>query len=209
MITILDYKAGNQTSVKRALDYLGISNRISANPDDILSADHLIFPGVGHAQTAMSVLSERNLDSALRKAFNAGIPILGICLGSQIILSRSEEGDTACLDLIPGDAKRFQAQNSGLKIPHMGWNSVRFTRKHPLFKDIPDGSEFYYVHSFYPYPSDPRSIYALTDYLIEFPAIIGRRNLIAAQFHAEKSGKVGLQFLANFASWIPEDEDAQ
>jgi len=209
MITILDYKAGNQTSVKRALDFLGIPNRISADPSEILSADRLIFPGVGHAQAAMAVLAERNLDIALKKAFNAGIPILGICLGSQIILSRSEEGDTACLDLISGVARRFQPQHSAYKIPHMGWNAVRFSRKHPLFNGIPDGSEFYYVHSFYPMPSDPRNVYALSDYLIEFPAIIGHRNLIAVQFHAEKSGKIGLQFLANFASWNPEDDDAE
>lgn len=208
MITIIDYKAGNQTSVKRALDYLGIPNQISADPEVIVSAKRLIFPGVGHARSAMEVLRQRHLDSALRQAFKSNIPILGICLGSQIILTRSEEGTTACLDLIPGESRKFQSRHMDYKIPHMGWNAVKFTKEHHLFGGILSGTEFYFVHSYYPQPINPENVYAISDYGIEFPAIVGYRNLIAVQFHAEKSGSFGLRLLANFYNWLPEVNDA-
>lgn len=208
MITIIDYKAGNQTSVKRALDHMNIPNQISADPAVIRSAERLIFPGVGHARASMEVLAERQLDSAIKDAFASGIPILGICIGSQIILDRSEEGDTICLGLIPGQAKKFNFANNELKIPHMGWNSVKFQRNHALFEGIPNKSEFYFVHSFYPQPASGDAIYAVTEYGIEFPAVIGNKNLIAAQFHAEKSGHVGLRLLRNFNSWKPEAGNA-
>lgn len=209
MITIIDYKAGNQTSVKRALDHMSIPNQISADPAVIRSAERLIFPGVGHARASMEVLAERELDGAIKDAFAGGIPILGICIGSQIILDRSDEGDTTCLGLIPGEAKKFQFTNNQLKIPHMGWNEVKFRRDHALFESIPCGSEFYFVHSFYPLPASSDAVYAYTEYGIEFPAVIGNKNLIAAQFHAEKSGHVGLRFLRNFNSWKPEAANAE
>src|SRR6188474_3219863 len=124
MIAIVDYKAGNLTSVKRALDHLGIASRITADPAEVRRAERIIFPGVGHAATAMAVLKERGLDEALRAAFAAGTPILGTCIGAQIILSHSEEGDTQCLGLIAGECERFRPDNSALKVPHMGWNEV-------------------------------------------------------------------------------------
>jgi len=206
MITIVDYKAGNLTSVKRAFDHLGIPNQTSANPHVIQSAERIVFPGVGHAGTAMHVLKERGLDSALLKAYLHGTPILGICLGCQIILSHSEEGDTACLDLLPGMCNHFQLQDVTLKIPHMGWNEVTVTQPHPILRHILPGDEFYFVHSFYPQPNNPATVYATSEYGKTFPVAIGNGNLFAVQFHAEKSGPIGLKLLENFAHWNIGDE---
>jgi glutamine amidotransferase len=208
MITIVDYKAGNLTSVKRALDHLGIPNQISADPRIVESAERIIFPGVGHAGTAMRVLKERGLDSALKAAFSRGTPILGICIGCQIILSYSEEGDTIGLDLIPGVCTRFQVRDAALKIPHMGWNAATITQPHPILRHILPGDEFYFVHSYYPQPTDLTTIYATSEYGNPFPVAIGIRNLFAVQFHAEKSGPIGLQLLENFAHWKIDDFSA-
>jgi glutamine amidotransferase len=201
MIAIVDYKAGNLTSVKRALDYLGIRGCITADPDEVRSAERIIFPGVGHAGTAMLALRERGLDGALREAFQRGTPILGTCVGAQISLSRSEEGDTECLGLIAGDCVRFRPSDAGLKVPHMGWNSVTLTQDHPVLRGIPAGAEFYFVHSYYMRPAVASQVYATCEYGITFPAIIGFRNFIATQFHSEKSGRVGLAILQAFARW--------
>lgn len=201
MITIVDYKAGNLTSVKRGLDHLGISSQISADPEVVRRAGRIIFPGVGQAAAAMRVLNETGLDSALKEAYQAGTPILGICIGCQIILTHSQEGDTACLDLLPGACLRFQLADPALKIPHMGWNAVSVTRPHPILGHLLPGDEFYFVHSYYPQPDDPASVHATCDYSGSFPAAIGLNNLFAVQFHTEKSGPVGLQVLENFATW--------
>lgn len=203
MITIIDYKAGNLTSVKRGLDHLGLENQISADPRVVSQAERLIFPGVGQASAAMRVLQERGLDQALREAFQRGTPILGICIGCQIILDHSQEGDTACLGLLAGQCLRFQPGDPALKIPHMGWNTVTPVRPHPLLAHLRPGDEFYFVHSYYPQPADPAQIYATADYGGSFPAAIGRDNLFAVQFHAEKSAAPGLQLLANFERWLP------
>ena len=203
MITIVDYKAGNLTSVKRALDHLGIPNQISADPEIVRGAERVIFPGVGHAAAAMSVLKARGLDSALMDAYAHGTPILGICIGCQIILTHSEEGDTPGLDLIPGECTRFRVRDAALKIPHMGWNAVTVTQPHPVLAHLRPGDEFYFVHSYYPRPTDPATVYATSEYETTFPVAIGLKNLFAVQFHAEKSGNVGLQVLSNFAEWLP------
>lgn len=201
MIVIVDYDAGNLTSVKRALDFLGLKSKITPDPNDIYSAEQIIFPGVGHAASAMRVLKERKLDIALTDAFKAGVPILGICLGTQIILSHSEEGNTTCLGIIEGNCHKFNLKDSSLKIPHIGWNTVKQLKPHPVMKNITFNDEFYFVHSFYPQPSDTGSIIAVSEYEIEFPVIIGWKNLVATQFHLEKSGPVGLQILSNFSTW--------
>jgi len=223
MITILDYKAGNLTSVKRALEHLGIPCQISADPEVVRRAERIIFPGVGHAGAAMQVLKERGLDSALVEAVHNGTPTLGICIGCQIILTHSEEGDTSGLNLLPGVCVRFrffpspltpllakhprrgQGEGPGvrevLKIPHMGWNAVTVMRPHPLLAHLRPGDEFYFVHSYYPQPAEEACVFATCEYGITFPAAIGRDNLFAVQFHAEKSGPVGLQVLKNFAEW--------
>jgi glutamine amidotransferase len=201
MIAIIDYNAGNLTSVKRALDYLGLESTISADPARLRSADRLIFPGVGHAGAAMAMLRASGLDGVLREALAAGTPILGICLGTQIILSRSEEGDTACLGLIEGSVPRFTLTDPALKIPHMGWDTIRIVRQHPVLREVRPDDEFYFVHSYYPKPADERDVIGVGDYEIAFPAIIGRNNLIALQFHPEKSGPAGLSILKNFSTW--------
>ena len=199
MIAIVDYNAGNLTSVKRALDFLSIPNIISPDPERILQAEKVIFPGVGHATSAMATLKERGLDQALREVFKRGTPLLGICLGTQIILSSSEETDKPCLGIIEGNCPKFVLTDRGLKIPHMGWDSITLRREHPVLKGTTSGDEFYFVHSFYPLPSNDADILAECDYEITFPAAIARDNLIATQFHPEKSGPAGLRILSNFA----------
>lgn len=201
MIAIVDYNAGNLTSVKRALDYLGVACTVSPDPAVVLAADRVIFPGVGHASAAMSNLAQRGLDNALRTVFSRGTPLLGICLGAQIVLSRSEEGDSTCLGILEGTVPRFKLKDKSLKIPHMGWDSIAVKRQHALLKGIPEGAEFYFVHSYYPQPAAPGDVIATCEYETVFPAMIGSRNLAAAQFHPEKSGEAGLSILRNFSSW--------
>ncbi len=202
MITIIDYKAGNLTSVQRALTHLGIENQISKDPDVIRKAERVIFPGVGAAGSAMETLKERGLDAALVESFERGTPILGICLGSQIILSESEEdGNTLGLGIISGGATKFQFTDEALKIPHMGWNAVKVTNPHPVLSHLNPGDEFYFVHSYYPQPENVDNVFATSEYGFEFPVAVGVDNLFAVQFHTEKSGPVGLQTLKNFAEW--------
>jgi imidazole glycerol-phosphate synthase subunit HisH len=209
MITLVDYKAGNLTSVRRALTHLGIPCQISADPELIRRADKIIFPGVGAAGAAMDILRERGLDSALKESFAAGTPILGICIGCQVILEHSDEDDAECLGLLAGKTVKFRqpvgaeqcSAPTPIKIPHMGWNAVTLTQSHPLLAHLRPGDEFYFVHSYYPQPTDPGQIYATCDYGGEFPVAIGKDNLFAVQFHTEKSGMVGLQVLENFANW--------
>ena len=203
MITIVDYKAGNLTSVQRALNHLGIENQISADPDVVRHSERIIFPGVGHAGAAMEVLQNRGLDSALTESFTQGTPILGICIGCQIILTHSEEGDTTGLNLIPGICTRFELQDEALKIPHMGWNTVTVTHSHPVLAHLKPGDAFYFVHSYFPQPTDENNVFSTCEYEITFPVAIGMGNLFAVQFHAEKSGPLGLQLLENFARWNP------
>lgn len=201
MIAIIDYDAGNLTSVKRALDFLGLDSKITPDPKEIRSAERVIFPGVGHAASAMKNLTAHGLDKALKETFAAGTPVMGICLGTQIILSRSEEGDTECLGLIDGICPKFRLTDKNLKVPHIGWNSINIKRRHPVLDGIQSGEEFYFVHSFYPKPHSSGNVIAVSDYEIEFPAIIGDRNLVATQFHPEKSGPSGLRILSNFSKW--------
>jgi imidazole glycerol-phosphate synthase subunit HisH len=203
MITIVDYKAGNLTSVQRGLAAVGVASTITADPGIVRRAERIIFPGVGHAGAAMAVLRERGLDPALREAYQRGTPILGICLGCQIILAHSEEGDTSGLGLLEGDCMRFQPNDPALKVPHMGWNAVSVTRPHPLLAHLQPGDEFYFVHSYYPQPKDIEAVHAICEHGLVFPAAIGKDNLFAVQFHAEKSGPLGLQILRNFAEWKP------
>jgi glutamine amidotransferase len=206
MIAIIDYRAGNLTSVKRAMDALGRASVITRDPPEVLQAERIIFPGVGAAGKAMADLRALKLDRALQGAFRAGKPILGICLGTQIILERSEENGTDCLCLIRGQVRRFPeplADGEGriLKVPHMGWNRVDFARPHPLFEGIDPASEFYFVHSYYPVPSESERVLGETDHGIRFPSVLEAGNLVAVQFHPEKSGRAGLRILENFCSW--------
>ena len=206
MIAIVDYDAGNLTSVRRALEHLGVEARLVATGDALREAAgrpdaRIIFPGVGHAAAAMETLRERGLAEALRSAFNRGVPVLGICLGAQIILSHSEEGDTSCLDLLPGACPRFEPEDASLKVPHMGWNEIERVRYHPVLDGVAPGDAFYFVHSYFPQPARAGDVLATCDYGITFPAVIGHGNLVATQFHPEKSGRVGLSLLRRFAAW--------
>ncbi len=202
-LVVIDYEAGNLTSVVRSLKALGVAGEVTQDPRVVKQATRLVFPGVGAAGKAMATLQRLGLDQALKDCFQAGIPILGICLGAQIILEHSEENDTPCLGLLPGRTRMLPLK-PGIKIPHMGWNKVRFLRSHPVFQGLPETAEYYFVHSYYP---DPREtmVLGLTDHGTEFPSALGRRNLVATQFHPEKSGRYGLQLLKNFLSWDGSD----
>jgi imidazole glycerol-phosphate synthase subunit HisH len=197
---IIDYQAGNLTSVVRSLKALGVEGTVTQDPAVVGQATRVIFPGVGAAGKAMATLRELGLDEALRQSSARGIPILGICLGAQIILEHSEENEAACLGLLPGRTRALP-RGPGLKIPHMGWNRVRFLRTHPVFQGLPAGAEYYFVHSYYPDPAQTTMVLGVTDHGIEFPSAIGWRNLVATQFHPEKSGRFGLQILENFLAW--------
>jgi glutamine amidotransferase len=201
MLAIIDYGAGNIGSVQRACAETGIRSIITANPGDLKNAERIIFPGVGAAPTAMENLTRTGLAEAIKQAFVTGIPILGICLGAQVVLDRSEEGDTPCLSLITGTTVRFKLKDKSLKIPHIGWNSVKVTQPHPLLEGIDKEDEFYFVHSFYPQPARQENIYAVSDYGGDFCCAVGYKNLFAVQFHPEKSGRFGLQMLKRFAKW--------
>jgi glutamine amidotransferase len=202
MIAIVDYKAGNLTSVKLALAEVGEDALITSDPAAIARADRAIFPGVGAAGSAMAELNALKLGPVLKDFVASGNPFLGICVGCQIIMDWSlEDGRTPCLGLLQGGTDIFAA-GPGTKVPHMGWNQVRFARKHPLFAGIPDASEFYFVHSYYPTPSRAEDALAETEYGGKrFASMLGRGNIAACQFHVEKSGKRGLQLLKNFCAW--------
>ncbi|MEA2102645.1 MAG: imidazole glycerol phosphate synthase subunit HisH [Thermodesulfobacteriota bacterium] len=199
MIAIVDYKAGNLRSVQRALGYLGYESVVTSEADEILEAERVIFPGVGAAERAMQSISSHGLDRVIRRIVDAGTPFLGICMGCQIILDRSEEGDTACMGIIPGVVRRFPAM--GLKIPHMGWNTLSVRYDHPVLEGIDPGAGFYFVHSFYPDPDSQCNVVAVSSYGLDFAAVIAKNNVVATQFHPEKSGRVGLKLLNNFCSW--------
>ncbi|MDO8683480.1 MAG: imidazole glycerol phosphate synthase subunit HisH [Armatimonadota bacterium] len=259
MIAIIDYKAGNLTSVRLALEYIGVECEITNDPARILAADRVIFPGVGAAAEAMKNLRELQLLEPIKTVVSRGTPFLGICLGTQVIFEYSEEdGGTPCIGLAPGTVKRFTPSNPADKIPQMGWNAVEFrcfgepfprnqsavlrcfgepfprnpnsvprcfgeplprnqkavprcsgepfprnqSACHPLFNGIEDGSEFYFVHSYYPSPSDAAYTMGETEYAdARFASVIGKGNLFATQFHPERSGRIGLKLLENFSRW--------
>lgn len=212
MISIIDYKAGNLASVERALKTLSIPCRITNEPKLILNSDRVIFPGVGAAGEAMKALKAEGLDEALKTYFLSGRPLLGICLGTQVILDFSEENQTLCLGILSGEVVRFpnphrDEQGRVLKIPHMGWNRVEWNRDHPLIRTIPRQSSFYFVHSYYPVPRDESHILGRTDYGFLFPSALAYRNLVALQFHPEKSGPPGLALLKAFSEWEGTDAD--
>lgn len=205
MIAIINYNAGNITSVARALENIGQKYVITDDEKKLEAATHVIFPGVGAAGEAMAYLRQKKLDNTLKNLFASGKPIMGICLGTQIILEHSEEDNAECIGLINGSTRRFPERlTSGgeiLKIPHMGWNSVNFKGEHPVFAKIALEAEFYFVHSYYPAPVDEAVVLGTTDYGINFCSVLAKDNLVAMQFHPEKSGHPGLQILKNFCVW--------
>ncbi len=208
MIAVIDYDAGNLTSVSRALTHIEVENAVTSDRDIIAAADRIIFPGVGAAGSAMKSLVRLGLDQVIRQAVADGKPVLGICLGTQIILGFSRENQTPCLGIVDGTVASFSevfaaSGIKGLKIPHMGWNRIQMKIAHPVFAGIDESDEFYFVHGFFPQPKDEAQVLATTDYGIDFPSVIGSGNLVATQFHPEKSGPPGLMMLKNFSRWQP------
>jgi len=201
LIAIVDYRGGNLTSVLRAVRHLGYEAEITDDPEKVRAAGRVIFPGVGAAGETMSNLRKLGLDRVLREeVFLAGKPLLGICIGVQVIFERSEENDAECLGLLPGRVRRFPAR-AGLKVPQIGWNSVRRLKPHPLLEGVPDEAEFYFVNSYYPAPARAEQVFGVTEYGLEFASVVASENLVATQFHLEKSGRVGLRMLNNFCRW--------
>jgi glutamine amidotransferase len=205
-ITIVDYKAGNLASVARALEHLGHRWEISDEPERVRRAERVILPGVGAAGATMANLNRRGLSEVLRNdTAAAGKPFLGICIGIQILLDRSDEDDTQCLGIIPGRVVRYPSSldRRPFKVPQIGWNRVHQVRQHPLFAGISDDTHFYFVNSYYPVPHDPAVTIGVCDYGVSFTAALARGNVVATQFHLEKSGAAGLRLLDNFCKWQP------
>ena len=203
MITIIDYKAGNLTSVKLAFEYIGQKVKITDKAKEILHADKIIFPGVGAAKAAMDTIKKLNILDAINKVIADGKPFFGICIGMQLLFETSEEdGGTKCLGVLPGTVKKFKSNDKLCKIPQIGWNTVKIIKPHPVFDGIEDQSEFYFVHSYYPSCSDKNNIIGQTEYAdAVFASAAGKENLVATQFHPERSGRIGLKLLENFSNW--------
>jgi len=199
LISVLDYQAGNIKSVENALEHSGARVIVTSDPHVINESDAIVFPGQGSCVSSMDNIKSKGLDVVIKDSICSGKPFLGICLGLQLLLEKSEEGNTDCLDIVRGEVKRF---DQGLKIPHMGWNSVSFTIDHPVFFGIPNRSYFYFVHSYYADPYDASIISSATDYGINFCSSIAYDNVIAVQFHPEKSGDIGLKLYKNFVEFI-------
>ncbi|NOZ64053.1 MAG: imidazole glycerol phosphate synthase subunit HisH [Caldiserica bacterium] len=206
MVVIVDYGMGNLRSVAKAVEKCGGSVAISNNPLHIEQAGRLILPGVGAFGKAMENLGKLKLVEPLKKKIEEGTPFLGICLGLQLLFEWSEEGNVAGLSIIPGKVKKF-LPTPGLKIPHMGWNNIKLTppgerQDSPLtakiFREIPDNSYFYFVHSYYVEPDEEKIISSTTPYGIDFTSSITYKNMFACQFHPEKSSKIGLKLIQNF-----------
>ena len=199
-IVVVDYDAGNLRSVARAIEKVDGTPVVSADPADIDRAGAVILPGVGAAADTMLKLRERHLVEPVLEYIRAGRPFLGVCMGLQALFDYSEEGgDQQCLGVFGGAIRRFPT--GALKVPHMGWNTVEWVREHPVTEDIPSGSAFYFVHSFYPDPADAGIALGMTDYGLAFPSVVARDNVVATQFHPEKSSDHGLLIYRNFLRW--------
>lgn len=204
MIAIIDYGMGNLRSVSKALEFLGREAEVTRDPRRILAADRVILPGVGAFGAAMDNLRKFDLVETIRQVAASGKPFLGICLGMQLLMDESEEqGIHQGLGIIPGKVLKFFQESdrtprtAALKIPHMGWNSIRVRKDAPILRDIADGSMVYFVHSYYVAPESD-AVGAVTEHGIEYCSVIWKDNICATQFHPEKSGAIGLKMLANF-----------
>ncbi len=210
MIGIVDYNAGNIKSVERALTFLKADYVLSKNPADLEKCDKLIFPGVGEAKYAMEQLKKTGFDTFLKDWAAAEKPLMGICLGSQIIFEHSEEGDVDCLGILKGTIRHFESvwkdslkdgntNEMNLKVPHMGWNNLEFINGgSPLFNGVAKKSDFYFVHSYLIQPADSSIVKAVADYGCKVPACVSSGSVSAFQFHPEKSGQAGLKILENY-----------
>jgi len=198
-VAVVDYDAGNTLSVTRALEKVGARVDLTSDPEVLSAADAVVLPGVGAFGDCMRKLRERGMDEACTGAFRSGKPFLGVCVALQVIFEASEESpDAAGLGLMPGRVVRFAVD--GLKIPHIGWNELSLVREHPVLDGL-DGEAFYFVHSYYPEPDETQDFIGETDYGTRFCSAAGRENLLAVQFHPEKSSMAGLKLYENFLSW--------
>jgi len=196
MIAIIDYGAGNIGSVTNAVNKLGCNFEVTDKPADVMKAKAVILPGVGAAGDTVDKLESMGMTMAIRQMVSENKPLFAICVGLQILLSSTEEdGGRRCLNIIPGIVSRLPAE---LKVPHMGWNQVKQQFNHPIFDGIPDNTNFYFVHSYYATPDDNSVIAGTTDYSTSICSVVIKNNLIATQFHPEKSGNYGLRMYSNF-----------
>jgi len=196
-IAIIDYGVGNLRSVEKAFNSQGISAVVSSDEQTLRAADKLVLPGVGAFAACMRGLRERGFDELVVEAANAGKPIIGLCVGLQMLFDEGHEfGVHRGLGLLPGRVVRFP---EGVRVPHVGWNQVEIKRDHPVFRDLPDQSFFYFVHSYYVEPMDQACVLGETEYESRFAAICGRGSVVGVQFHPEKSQAAGLRLLKNFA----------
>ncbi len=204
MIAIINYGLGNLASVKNTLDRLKIPAIITCDIVEIQNSDAIILPGVGSAKQGMENLKKRKLDKILVSEIKKGKPFLGICLGMQLLFSESEEGNVNCLNVIEGKVKMFNGKN--LKVPQIGWNGIKYQRSNikdqKLFENIPNKSNFYFVNSFYCQPNDRSIVVAETEYGVNFCSVLIKNNIITTQFHPEKSGWIGQQFINNWIKLI-------
>jgi glutamine amidotransferase len=199
MIAIIDYEMGNLRSVQKAFEHGGHAATITSDPAVLADAEKIILPGVGAFCDAIDAIRQRKLVEPIRSAIGGGKPFLGICLGLQLLFDKSyEDGEYEGLGVVPGEVVRFQVP-SDYKVPHMGWNELKFRTRPPVFNGIADGSHFYFVHSYYVVPKDASIIATETEYAKPFCSSIWRDNLFAVQFHPEKSQAAGLRLLKNFA----------
>jgi glutamine amidotransferase len=198
-ILIVDYESGNLRSVARAIEKAGIKPQISGDPATLESADAVVLPGVGSGDAAMAALRERELVEPLKLFIASGRPFLGVCLGLQLLMSWTEEGNTDCLGVFSGNVRHLPPDR---KVPHMGWNRVRISADHPVLDGLPRESYFYFVHSYYVDPKDSKVVIGSTDYGVTFPSICAEKNVIATQFHPEKSGSIGLRIYKNFVEHV-------
>lgn len=200
MIAVIDYGAGNLQSVVKALDYIGCECIVTDNREDIFNADGAILPGVGSFADAMSCMKNTGADKAVLEFTQTGKPFLGICLGLQLLFDGSDESpNVQGLGLLKGTISKIPNQNHTLKIPHMGWNSLEILKDDGIFKNIPQNSYFYFVHSYYLKADNEEIVAGRTHYGVAIDAAVQYNNIFATQFHPEKSGKIGLQVLKNFA----------
>jgi glutamine amidotransferase len=199
MVDVIDYRAGNSPSVIYALERLGLDCRLVAKPGEIAESERLVLPGVGAAGATLDSLRESDLLDALADRVQRDrVPFLGICVGLQVLFEHSEEGNTSCLGWLPGRIRHFA---DGQRVPQIGWNEVRFTRSHPVTAGLPDRGHYYFVNSYYADPADAADALGRSEYGVEFASVVAHDNIVATQFHAEKSGALGLRLLADFVAW--------
>lgn len=207
MIGVINYQTGNAQSVLFALHHLGLDARLVATPGEADSGevvDRYILPGVGAADVTMASLSERGwVEHLADRVREQGLPFLGVCVGLQVLFEHSAESDTRCLGWLPGEVVQFRRDR--VRVPHMGWNAVTPRSDHPFVRELPEGAHFYFVNSYYALPVNESDVAGVTEYGVEFASIVARDNVMATQFHIEKSGPAGLALLTRFAQLQPSE----